>query len=92
MNYYVEWTPVAHDLLEKFWMAAEDPRLVLRAANAIDAILARDPRSADVIVADENTLIVEPLAVDFHVDEARRKVQILFVWLIDYLNGPDAGH
>jgi hypothetical protein len=46
----------------------------------------------DVIVGDENTLIVEPLAVDFHVDEARRKVKILFVWLIDYLNGPDLGH
>ena len=73
-------------------MAAEDPRVVLRAANAIDAILARDPRSADVIVGGENTLIIEPLAVDFPVDEARQKVLILFVWLIGYLNGPDVGH
>lgn len=66
MNYFVEWTPSAHDRLERIWMAAEDPRLVLRAANAIDAILGRDPRSGDVVLGDENTLVVEPLAVDFH--------------------------
>lgn len=89
MNYYVEWTPTAHDLLERFWMAAGDPRLVLRAANAIDAILARDPHSADVVVGDENTLIVEPLAVDFHVDEARRRVLILYAWMIGYLHDDD---
>jgi hypothetical protein len=65
MNYFVEWTPIAHDRLERFWMAADDPRLVLRAANAIAVILARDPCSADVIVGDENTLIVEPLAAVF---------------------------
>jgi hypothetical protein len=86
MNYYVEWTPIAHDRLERIWMAAEDPRLVLRAANAIDGILGRDPWAADVVVGDENTLIVEPLAVDFHIDEARHKVMILFVWMIGHLH------
>jgi hypothetical protein len=43
MSYFVEWKPAAHDRLERMWMTAEDPRLILRAANAIDDILARDP-------------------------------------------------
>lgn len=71
-------------------MAAHDPRLILRAANAIDATLARDPWSADVVVGIENTLVIEPLAVDFRVDEVQRKVQILFVWMIGHLDDPAA--
>ena len=86
MNYYVEWTPDAHDRLERMWMVADEPHLILRAANAIDATLARDPWSADVIVGIENTLIVEPLAVDFHIDEAQRRVLIVFVWTIGFLD------
>lgn len=90
MTYYVEWTPDAHDRLERIWMAADDPRLVLRSANAIDALLARDPWSADVIIGIENTLIIEPLAVDFGIDEVQRKVLILFVWMIGHLHDPGA--
>ncbi len=71
-------------------MAADDPHLILRAANAIDATLARDPWCADVIVGTEITLIIEPLAVDFHVDEVEHKVHILHVWMIGFLVGEDA--
>jgi hypothetical protein len=85
MNYHVQWKPVAHDRLESIWMAAEDPRVVLRAANAIDGVLARDPWSADVCLGDENTLVIEPLAVD----ETQRKVIILHVWMIGF---PNHGH
>jgi hypothetical protein len=87
MSYFVEWKPAAHDRLERIWMAADDPSLILRAANAIDASLARDPWGADVFVGVENTLIIEPLAVDFHVDEGLRKVDILHVWMIGFLSG-----
>lgn len=90
MNYDVERTPDAHERLERVWMAAHDPRLILRAANAIDATLARDPWSADVVVGIENTLVIEPLVVDFRVDEVQRKVQILFVWMIGHLDDPAA--
>ena len=65
-------------------MSAADPRLVLRAANAIDKTLGEDPFSADVILGDEKTLIVEPLAVDFEVDELKRKVLILHAWNIGF--------
>jgi hypothetical protein len=86
MSYFVEWKPAAHDRLERMWMTAEDPRLILRAANAIDDILARDPFGADVIVGVENTLIIEPLAVDFDVDEGQHKVDVLHVWMIGFLS------
>jgi len=84
MNYHVHWTPAAHDLLERIWMSAADPRLVLRAANAIDKTLGEDPWSADVFVSDEKTLIVEPLAVDFEIHESGRRVLILHVWKIGF--------
>jgi hypothetical protein len=90
MNYHVHWTPAAHDLLERIWMSAADPRLVLRAANAIDHTLSEDPWSSDVVLGDEKTLIVEPLAVDFEVDELRRRVLILHVWTIGFLEDRNA--
>jgi hypothetical protein len=90
MTYFVQWRPDAHDRLERIWMAADDPRVVLRAANAIDKSLARDPWSADVCVGEENTLIVEPLAVEFEVQEAIRKVIILHVWMIGNLEESDS--
>jgi hypothetical protein len=43
MNYRVDWTASAHDRLEKIWMAAEDNRAVLNAANRIDYLLADNP-------------------------------------------------
>ena len=67
-------------------MEADDSNVIFRAANAIDDSLARDPWSADVCLGDENTLIVEPLALDFHVDEVQHKVFIIHVWMIGFLD------
>jgi hypothetical protein len=86
MSYFVEWKPAAHDRLERMWMMAENPSLITRAASAIDGILAHDPWGADVILGNENTLIVEPLAVEFQVDEGQHKVEIIHVWMIGFLN------
>lgn len=90
MNYFIAWLPSAHDRLEQIWMAAEDNRDVLRAANAIDHLLAQNPYRDDaMMVGDEITLIVEPLAVDYRVSQDDRKVFILSVWMIGYLNDTD---
>jgi hypothetical protein len=88
MNYFVEWRAAAHERLEQIWMAAGDKRDVLRAANQIDFLLAKDPYLAAAIQVGENegTLIVEPLSVDFRVSESDRKVFILSVWMIGHLN------
>jgi hypothetical protein len=85
MSYRVEWTAIAHDRLEQLWMAAEDSRLILRAANAIDDRLGRDPWSKEMCLGDEKSLIVEPLAVDYHVNEQSRTVFIISVWMIGFL-------
>lgn len=72
MNYRVEWTPSAHDRLERIWMAAPDKAAVMRAANRIDYLLAEDPHQDEACqLGDENSLIVEPLAVDYEVFEER---------------------
>ena len=86
MNYYVEWTPAAHDRLEQLWVAAANQAAVVRAANVIDDYLAEDPyRSEAVRISSENTFIVEPLAVDFRILEAERRVAIISVWMIGFL-------
>jgi hypothetical protein len=87
MNYYVHWMPSAHDRLEWFWMQPSHQTEILRAANAIDELLAEDPfRHNEVRLGDDFTLIVEPLAVDYVVLEDRRWVVILNVWLIGFLD------
>jgi hypothetical protein len=87
MKYDVAWLPGAHDRLERIWMAAADNKRVLRAANQIDYLLASDPHLPGAIhLGDENTLIVEPLAVDYRVVENERRVLILSVWMIGYLD------
>ena len=87
MNYFVDWRPAAHERLEQIWMAATDKRDVLRAANRIDYLLAKNPRLDDATsMGEESTLIVEPLAVDFRVSETEHKVFILSVWMIGHLH------
>ena len=73
--------------MERLWIAAANQAAVLRAANAIDDYLAEDPYRNDAVrVGDENTFIVEPLAVDYEVFESERRVVILTVWLIGHLD------
>jgi len=87
MSYFVEWRAAAHERLERIWMAADDKRDVLRAANGIDNLLANNPHLDHAIqLGEERTLIVEPLAVDFNVSETERKVLIISVWMIGYLH------
>lgn len=87
MNYYVYWAPSAHERLERLWMAAEDQATLLRAANAIDNYLAEDPyRINAALVGEERTFIVEPLAVDYVVFDDERRVVILSVWFIGFLD------
>ena len=87
MSYFVAWIASAHDRLETIWMAAADKSAVMRAANTIDAMLGEDPYRTDaVMLGDENTLIVEPLAVDYRIAEDERRVYIVGVWMIGSLD------
>ncbi|MCI0359927.1 MAG: hypothetical protein L0211_15730 [Planctomycetaceae bacterium] len=90
MNYRVDWSPTAHDRLERLWVAAENQAAVLRAANAIDVYLAEDPYRHDAHrIGDENSFIVEPLAVDYEIIEAHRRVVIVAVWMIRFLENAE---
>jgi len=67
-------------------MAASNNAVVLRAASKIDFLLAHDPYRGDAIVlGNERTFIVEPLAVDFAILDDERRVIILNVWMIGFL-------
>jgi hypothetical protein len=86
MNYHVDWIASAEDRLERIWRAAANKLDVLRAANKISSLLAKDPYRDDAIVlGDENTFIVEPLAADYAVFEDAKRVLVLNVWMIGYL-------
>jgi hypothetical protein len=69
-------------------MAAENKDAVVRAADAIDRILAENPYRDDaVVLSEDKTLLVEPLAVDFEVLAEERTALVINVWMIGYLNG-----
>ena len=69
---------------------AVDKLVVLNAAKTIDSLLADDPYRTDaIVIGDENTLIVEPLAVDYAVFEDVKRVLVLHVWMIGYLSDQD---
>jgi len=86
MSYIVEWVASAEDHLEKIWAAAADKLAILYAAKTIDSLLADDPYREDAIMlGDENTFIIEPLAVDYFVFEDPKRVLVLKVWMIGYL-------
>ena len=67
-------------------MAAPNKAAITRAADVIDRILEDDPYSHDaILLGEEKTLIVEPLAADFEVFKDQQKVLVLNVWMIGYL-------
>jgi hypothetical protein len=86
MNYTVDWIASAQARLEEIWIAAADKFAVLNAAKMINSLLADDPYRKDAImVGDENTFVVEPLAADYAVFDDAKRVLVLKVWWIGYL-------
>jgi len=86
MSYIVEWTTSAEDRLEKLWASAADKLAVLYAVKTIDSLLADDPYRHDAIMlGDENTFIIEPVAVDYVVFEDVKRVLVLRGWWVGYL-------
>lgn len=89
MKYRVDWSPSAHDRLERNWMAAERTDEITKAADQIDLLLAINPRRREAMVfGEEKTLIVEPLVVEYEIFDDQSRVFILGVWMIGYLDRP----
>ena len=86
MKYTVGWLTSAQDELTRIWLDADRREAVRNAADEIDRVLAIDPFLKDaVVLGDERTLIIEPLAVDFRVFEQDQKVIVGAVWMIGFL-------
>jgi hypothetical protein len=73
----VVWYRAAQDDLANLWLSAVDPSAVTHSADEIDRRLAHDPISA--VEAEHEglcSLIIEPLMVQFTLDELDRKVTV----------------
>ena len=81
MNYGVEWVPIAQNRLAALWVNASDRAAVAAAADAIDARLARDPyANSESRTGSVRVTFEPPLGVQYDVDDARRRVTVLWVW------------
>ena len=76
-QFTVTWWQDAQNDLTNLWISASDPKAVSRAADEIDRLLAREPTS--VIVDQHEGLCrttVEPLTVQFSIDDLDRRVTV----------------
>ena len=78
MNQFtVTWWRDAQNDLASLWITAVDPPAVTRAANEIDRLLGRDPLA---VIEDQHeglcSLTVEPLTVQYSVEDLDRKVTV----------------
>src|SRR5262249_13178592 len=81
MRYTVEWLPTAEDDLARLWLNASDRDIIVATADAIDAVLARDPYSQSESRPDRaRIMFMLPLWVLFDVDETRQMVSVWAVW------------
>jgi hypothetical protein len=81
MRYTVLWRPVAEQRLAEIWIAAADRDAVARAADSIDALLARDPLTRGESRGGNSwVLLVDPLGVYFNVEVDDRRVWVFDVW------------
>lgn len=76
-RFTVVWWRDAENDLAALWITDVDPRALARAADEIDRLLANDPTS---MIEDEHEglcrLTIDPLIVQFSIDELDRKVTV----------------
>ena len=81
MNYQVEWSDLAEQLLAAIWLAAPDRNAITTATNAIDRALASSPNTVGVPGFDTvREHQHPPLGVEFEVVDADRRVFVLTCW------------
>jgi len=79
-RYTVTWWQESRDELARLWLRSENKAAITLAANTIDQTLSADPmhhgeQSHEGLLR----LVVEPLHVQFSVNEGDRLVQVWFV-------------
>jgi plasmid stabilization system protein ParE len=84
MKYTVVWKPAAERHLMEIWMRADDRDAVARAADALDAALARNAeQQGESREEGVRVTFVSPLGINFEVNAPDRHVRVLAVWRTD---------
>lgn len=79
MKYTVIWLPDAETELARLYNTALNKNELSRAADMLDAALARSPLAIGESRLDQTRIAVEfPLAIEYEVREADRRVQVTF--------------
>jgi hypothetical protein len=83
MKYTVVWNRRATNDLAQLWMDGDDRSDIAAASNYIDEQLSRDPFLEQCEVVNRiGALIVDPLGVDYWINEHDRIVTVFAVWLV----------
>ncbi len=81
MIYTVLWKPAAEQQLAQLWTEAADRGAVAAAADQIDGLLRSNPQTkGESRLPPMRILIVQPLVVNFQIQEADRTVLVSDVW------------
>jgi plasmid stabilization system protein ParE len=84
MKYTVVWKPAAERHLAEIWMRADDRDAVARAADELDAALARNADQQGESREDGvRVTFAAPLGINFEVNVADRQARVLAVWRTD---------
>ena len=84
MNYRVDWTPKAEQMLAAIWIAASDRKRIAKATHEFDQELSRDP----LRIGESRTSSIHrvafrpPLGIEFTVIEDDKRIQVLAVFAI----------
>ena len=80
MKFTVTYRPVAESKLAAMWMNDPNRTLIAQAADAIDALLEKDPLAVgESRSGNERIIFYEPLAVLYEVDEDAHEVHVLSI-------------
>ena len=83
MKYTVVWNRRATNDLAQLWMDGDDRSDIAAASNYIDEQLSRDPFLEQCEVVNRiGALIVDPLGVDYWINEPDRIVTVFAVWMV----------
>jgi hypothetical protein len=89
-RYTVTYTRDALQALARLWLSASDRRAVTQACDAVDRLLRDDPSSRGYLYGSKlRQAIVEPLFVEFTVNEDDRLVTI---WSVRHIGELTNGH
>ncbi len=81
--FQVVWLQSALDELATLWMGANSAtrQQITSAANAVDQALQANPmETGESRDGEERVFFIQPLGIQFEIDEARSLIRVLHIW------------